>query len=412
MNDIPRQKLQYIVTQYGRAICDEPKRCEALLRDLCPEYKREINVLISALRERITTELVNPSDATAKAMLAENLAQRLYDNLGIAKEFARWAVETWAFALGAASEVPARNADKPAQTTFEAKNRKWWDSLNNRWKKIFKKALGTDHEPGANELMEITELEELDCRLSWLQISDLEPLRRVPNLRVLNCRGTQVSSLEPLRKLLNLEVLNCQVTPIRSLEPIQGLSDLRILQCRGTQISSLSPVHRLVNLRKLDCDGTQITTLKPLKNLHKLEELDCDRTQITDLEGLRELTNLRKLSCNSNQISSLNPLRNLTRLTILNCNSNYIRSLGPLRSLTRLTVLNCNYNEISQLEPVQDLVNLQKLGCDETQIRSLKPLENLENLQIVHCKNTRVGFYEKTRFRLRHPSCTVDSGWL
>ncbi len=49
MNDIVRQKLQYVIAQYGRAICDEPKRCEALLRDFCPEYKREVNVLISAL---------------------------------------------------------------------------------------------------------------------------------------------------------------------------------------------------------------------------------------------------------------------------------------------------------------------------------------------------------------------------
>jgi len=46
MNDIPRQKLQYIISQFGRVVCDEPKRCEALLRDLCPENRREINLLI------------------------------------------------------------------------------------------------------------------------------------------------------------------------------------------------------------------------------------------------------------------------------------------------------------------------------------------------------------------------------
>ncbi len=412
MNDIPRQKLQYIVMQYGRAICNEPKRCEALLRDLCPEHKREINVLISALRQRVTTELLNNSDATAKEVLLENLSRRLYDNLGIAKEFAIWAVDSWAFALGAVSKTPDRKPDASAQASPEAKNRKWWDLLNSRWKKIFKKALGIDHEPDANELAKIMELEKLDCRLSWLQITDLEPLRKLPDLKMLNCRGTQISSLEPLKDLISLRILNCQVTPIRSLEPIQSLSNLQILQCRGTQISSLSPVHRLVNLRKLDCDGTRINTLKPLKNLRRLEELDCDRTRIMDLEGLRDLRNLRELSCNSNEISSLNPLRHLTRLTVLNCNSNYIRSLGPLRNLTQVRVLNCNYNQISQLEPIQDLVNLQKLGCDETQIKSLKPLQHLTNLHIVHCRNTRVSMYEKLRFRIKHPSCTVNPEFL
>jgi len=99
MNDIVRQKLQYVIAQYGRAICDEPKRCEALLRDFCPEYKREVNVLISALKERVAAELMTASDALPKEFLIERLTKRLYDNLGIAEEFARWAVESWAIAL-------------------------------------------------------------------------------------------------------------------------------------------------------------------------------------------------------------------------------------------------------------------------------------------------------------------------
>ena len=99
MNDIVRQKLQYIITQYGRSICDEPKRCEALLRDFCPEYKREVNVLVSALKERVAAELMTASDAIPKEFLIERLTKRLYDNLGMAEEFARWAVESWAIAL-------------------------------------------------------------------------------------------------------------------------------------------------------------------------------------------------------------------------------------------------------------------------------------------------------------------------
>ena len=42
MTDHPRQQLHYIITHYGRSICDEPKRCEALLKDLCPQHKREV----------------------------------------------------------------------------------------------------------------------------------------------------------------------------------------------------------------------------------------------------------------------------------------------------------------------------------------------------------------------------------
>ncbi len=95
MNDIPRHKLQYIITQYGRAICDEPKRCEALLRDLCPEYKREINVLIIALKEKVAADLMTASDAIPKEVQLARFTKRLYDNLGIAEEFVQWAVEAW-----------------------------------------------------------------------------------------------------------------------------------------------------------------------------------------------------------------------------------------------------------------------------------------------------------------------------
>ena len=53
MTDMPRQQLHYIITHYGRSICDEPKRCEALLKDLCPQHKREVNLLVGALREGV-----------------------------------------------------------------------------------------------------------------------------------------------------------------------------------------------------------------------------------------------------------------------------------------------------------------------------------------------------------------------
>ncbi|MCP4347692.1 MAG: DUF1566 domain-containing protein [Desulfobacterales bacterium] len=95
MNIIPRQKLRYIIAQYGRDVCDEPKRCEAFLRDLCPEYKREINVLIGAMNQRVATDLMSASNTIPKEILFTNLTQRLYDNLGMTEEFAQWAVDSW-----------------------------------------------------------------------------------------------------------------------------------------------------------------------------------------------------------------------------------------------------------------------------------------------------------------------------
>jgi hypothetical protein len=100
MNDAVNEKLKYILIQYGRNICDDPKRCEAMLRDLCPEYKREVNVLMTALREGVAEDLMTMSAAAPEDLVLGRLRKRLYDNLGIAENFAYWAVESWALALG------------------------------------------------------------------------------------------------------------------------------------------------------------------------------------------------------------------------------------------------------------------------------------------------------------------------
>ena len=121
MNDLPRQKLQFILSQYGRSICDEPKRCEGMLKDLCNgECKREITVLIGALRENVAKELLAQSATLPIEAIAPKLTQRLYDDLGIAEEFAQWAVETWALALGLlAAPLPTFTLKKTSHQTSE-----------------------------------------------------------------------------------------------------------------------------------------------------------------------------------------------------------------------------------------------------------------------------------------------------
>jgi hypothetical protein len=33
MHDEPSQKLRELIIEYGRSLCDDPRRCEALLKD-------------------------------------------------------------------------------------------------------------------------------------------------------------------------------------------------------------------------------------------------------------------------------------------------------------------------------------------------------------------------------------------
>jgi hypothetical protein len=112
MNDTPREQLKYIIGQYGRSISEDPKRCEALLRDFCGQYRKEINVLVSAIKEAVTVDLSNLQHRVPSDLLLAQLTKRLEDRLAIDPIAARWSVESWAIALGLISEQAKNIAAK------------------------------------------------------------------------------------------------------------------------------------------------------------------------------------------------------------------------------------------------------------------------------------------------------------
>ena len=99
MHDAPRQKLRELIIEYGRSLCDDPRRCEALLKDYCGQHKREIFVLISALKNRVTDDLLKNSASVPQSILLARLNKRLEEELAMTAEAAQWAVESWALAL-------------------------------------------------------------------------------------------------------------------------------------------------------------------------------------------------------------------------------------------------------------------------------------------------------------------------
>jgi hypothetical protein len=105
MNDLPRKTLSRIIAKHGAGICDSPKRVEAMLRDLCGAHRREINIIMGALEERVAADLMAAGAAVPLDVLFARLAARLRDNLAYTPEAARWGVGAWAVALGVLSEA-------------------------------------------------------------------------------------------------------------------------------------------------------------------------------------------------------------------------------------------------------------------------------------------------------------------
>jgi hypothetical protein len=105
MNNLPRQMLRRILTKYGNEICSDARRCESLLNDLCGEYRREINVLVNAIEERVPLDLLAANSSMPQELLLTKLEKRLEEQTALTIDAARWAVESWALALGATTEA-------------------------------------------------------------------------------------------------------------------------------------------------------------------------------------------------------------------------------------------------------------------------------------------------------------------
>ena len=111
MNDAPRRTLRELIAKHGPGLCSDARRCEGLLRDLCGAHRREVNILVGALRERVPLDLLAGRNALPPVLLLTRLAKRLEDHLAQTEEASRWAVDSWALALGVVSEAELREME-------------------------------------------------------------------------------------------------------------------------------------------------------------------------------------------------------------------------------------------------------------------------------------------------------------
>ena len=95
MNDQARQKLCQVISNYGTNICSTPRTCVMVLGQQCAEFPAERDLLLKALDRGIVTSVI-------KAPVGgpwEEQIKKLSSGSTSADD-ARWAVESWAMALG------------------------------------------------------------------------------------------------------------------------------------------------------------------------------------------------------------------------------------------------------------------------------------------------------------------------
>lgn len=318
-------------------------------------------------------------------------------------------------------------------------NIRWWNSLPQAWKNVLGDYILVSDSIVFSSISILNEnyfiLDQTDYQDSFInsngdlinynlnydtiQINDsgllsqkanlFNALKKILDIRDLNIQGnTDITNLEPISKLSNLRTMDISYTQIRDIYPVRNLTKLHNLNCSNTHINSVEALMYSMGLSILNISNTEIYNIEPISNLDNLIILNISNTEIDNLEAIANMKFLEDLRMRNTLITDLSPLKNLTSLSYLDLSDNgLLQSLESLPPLDRLKALYCNNTMINNLSPLSRLPNLEILSCENAEITSLASLELLPNLKKVYCDNNRLGRQKAIDFMKAHPQILV-----
>ncbi len=313
-----------------------------------------------------------------------------------------------------------------------------WENMEEAWKNVIVNYAKLTEEPTREDLHALIKLENVTIAGNK-EITTLEPVRRLFNLKVLNVSSTNVTDFENISESIELEDLNVSNTSVENLEFIKSMENLEKLNISQTKVADLNPLNKLSSLEIIFADSTGINDKKAfyfhennpsciiiyktdellswwdalpetwreifsgkfkidspptpiqLHTLLFLDSLDLSSSeQIDNLAPLSIMSGLKKLNLKSNKVKDLQVISQLTNLEQLVLRQNPVSDLSPISSLEKLQLLDISNTPVEGLKAMAQLTNLKVLKCSGTKIKSLKPLESLSKLEEVEMNNTLV----------------------
>lgn len=314
----------------------------------------------------------------------------------------------------------------------------WWAGLNLDWQNVFRSYVKLDPKPTREQLHQLTLLSVINIEGND-NITSLEPLAKLTNLKEIQAGRTYISDISPLSELVDLKILSCNNTRVSDLLPLQPLVQLEKLDFSNTLLDSLDGLNTLNHLQILQIDRTGVDNLQPVMGCKDLRFIYCDNTKVgkvdidkfldsnpncliiyqTNLlkswwsslvpewktvfrahtqldepptrEQLQTLAGLIVLDmAGSRAITSLEPLKTLHRLEELSLANGTLQDITPLRDLVRLKKLNLSGNPVSDLSPISSLPYLMQLDISNTAIGKLDAIKTLVSLEYLNCSGTQI----------------------
>lgn len=419
--DVVSGTLRRIVDDYGDEVLRDPRRCRALLMDLCGNHRREINLIEIALRENVVKDLNASSGDLPQGLLFARLTRRLQESHYLPAEAADWAVRACA---AAASETMAERGERSfaSEVPVAVLVRDWLDG-EDAWR-----TLGTtpgevltpedvevqlSGRVGDADLMALAEdieafggVERLDLSYSPITGKGVEALRGTPGLLGLNLAWTGVGdgaleAVADLPQLIELDLWGCREITDAGVLALSEMVQLERLDLGLCEISDVG-LRRLLGLNRLQdlsLSGTQISDrgLETLGSVSTLQRLDLSGTRVTgsgleSIAGLPALAVLNMSGCvmlTSGGLSGVRLARHLTHLDLSSCGMLGDEALSALRGLRELTDLSLAGVALSDaaLLYLRDLallsrVDLSWTGIGDAGVARLRALRRLRELSL------------------------------
>ena len=236
-------------------------------------------------------------------------------------------------------------------------------------------------------------------------ISSLEDLKALKNLKIVVLDRQNISDLSPLKGLA-LEKLSMCANAISDLSPLKEMDSLSELKIEENPFTDLSVVRSMKQLTVLDAGYSQVEDIRaiedlPLKELYLVNVLLSDYSAVATLEDLEilaltgmspkyledlgRLPALRNLTLYDSGLESLELFSGFSGLTGLDVFNNRLESLNGIEDLTGLTHLGVGNNPLTTLDAVLGNQSLNSLDITSAKVTDYSVLAKLPNLKTLFC---------------------------
>jgi Leucine-rich repeat (LRR) protein len=148
-------------------------------------------------------------------------------------------------------------------------------------------------------------------------ITTLDDLKKLPNLRSISLVYQNISDLTPLAELTGLEYVDLRHNPIKDVTPLSNLLLLSNLSLFGTEVSDLTALRSCSRLIALDIGSTQVESTVALDGLESLQVLAIRKTPLRSLDHIETHLELKQVFLSETQVQDFAPLLELPNLELV-----------------------------------------------------------------------------------------------